>query len=78
MDYLHQQYLLAAYELAKEDPISHTFNEDDIANHVDLDPSEGPRYAERFMTLTQYHLDEGHLARLAVAGWLLNFATRGF
>ena len=61
MEYLQQQYLLAAYDLANENPSLHTFNEDDVANHIDLDPSK-PGYVDRFISLTQYHLDKGHLA----------------
>ncbi len=39
----------------------HIFNEDEIANHLDLDPNE-PGYTERFISLTRYHLDRGFLA----------------
>lgn len=62
MDPLQRQYLIVAYELAKEDPVSHAFNEEDVTNHVDLDPSDGPAFATRFRALTQYHLDEGYIA----------------
>lgn len=59
MDHLERQYLLAAYEVANGP--SRVFNADDVANYVDLDPSE-PGYADRFVSLAQYHLDRGFLA----------------
>lgn len=59
MNHLEQQYLRAAYELAKRNPMF-MFNEDEIANHLDLDPSE-PGYADRVNSLTTYHLTRGFI-----------------
>lgn len=66
MDYLQRQYLMAAYELARNDSM-HMFNEDEVTNHVDMDPSQ-PAYAERFMTLTRYHLDKGYVESVSKGG----------
>ena len=60
MDHLERQYLIAAYGLARDDAM-HVFNEDEITNHLDLDPSQ-PGYVGRFTSLTQYHLDKGFVA----------------
>jgi hypothetical protein len=60
MNRLQEQYLLAAYELAKDDPVMHAFNEDEVTNYVDLDTSE-QGYAGRSIALTQYHLEKGFL-----------------
>lgn len=61
MNDLERQYLVAAYELAKDDPVMHVFKEDDVTNHVDLDPSESD-FTQRFISLTQYHPDRGFVA----------------
>ena len=52
-------YLIAAYALAKDDPM-HAFFEDDIANYVGLDPNE-PGYADRFFALTRFHIETGNV-----------------
>lgn len=66
MDHLQRQYLLAAYGLASNNAM-HLFNEDDIVNHLDLDHNQ-PGYVERFMSLTQYHLDKGFVASVSKGG----------
>lgn len=63
MNHLERQYLIAAYELAKGNAML-MFAEDDIANHLDLDPSE-PGYADRFISITQYHLTRGFIASMS-------------
>ena len=60
MNDLQRQYLRAAHDLAIEDPM-HTFNEDEIANHVDLDPKE-PGYVERLISTAEYLKEMGFLA----------------
>lgn len=66
MQHLERQYLIAAYELAKNGAM-HMFNEDEIANHLDLDPSQ-PGYLDRFVALTRYHLDNGFITPVSKGG----------
>lgn len=63
---LQRQYLLAAYELARNDPM-HVFSEDEIANYLNLDPSQ-PGYVEHFVSLTRYHIDRGYVVSQAKGG----------
>ena len=60
MNDLQRQYLRAAHDLAIEDPM-HTFNEDEIANHVDLDPKQ-LGYVERLISTAEYLKEMGFLA----------------
>jgi len=54
---LERQYLIAAYELAKTNSMR-MFEENDIANHLDLDPNE-PGYVDRFIGITNELMDMG-------------------
>ena len=74
MDHLERQYLLTAYQLARADPM-HVFDEGEVANHVDLDPSE-PGFADRFISLTRYHLDKGFVASISKGGGMGNRSLR--
>ena len=60
MNELERQYLRAAYDLAMDDP-RRIFNEDEIANHLDLDTSL-PDYADRFIGITGDLMGRGYIA----------------
>jgi hypothetical protein len=61
---LEQQYLRAAYDLAMQDP-QRMFNEDEIANHLDLDASQ-PNYADRFINISADLLSRGYIAPVSI------------
>lgn len=59
MDHLQRQYLRAAYGLAKANAMR-MFSEDEVTNHVDLDPTE-PNYTERFSAITADLIEMGFI-----------------
>ncbi len=57
MDHFQRQYLVTAAGLVKANP-RHTFYEDEVTNHIDLDPTES-NYIERFNAITTNLLEMG-------------------